>query len=113
MPWVNQSLCTGCGACVDECPVQAISLVNGVALIDDENCIRCGRCHDVCPEGGVRHDSERIPQEVEANMQWVEGLLSHFDTEQERAALLERLSKYFNMRMKVLEESVERLRSLQ
>ena len=67
MPWVNEEMCVGCGLCVAECPVDAISLQeNDTALINDDGCIRCGHCHDVCPQEAVRHDSEKIPIEVEA-----------------------------------------------
>ena len=112
MPWVNRSMCTGCGTCVAECPVGAISLEEDGARIDEGECVRCGKCHDVCPEEAVRHDGERIPQEVEANVEWVKGLMRHFDTEQERTALLERLGRHFNMKKKVLDETLGRLESL-
>jgi ferredoxin len=102
MPWVNREMCTGCGTCVEECPVGAMSLEeNAGAVINDEECIRCGKCHDVCPEEAVRHDSERIPQMVETNMQWAKKLMGKFETEKEKAALLERLTKYFKMQVKV------------
>ena len=65
MPWIKQDMCTGCSVCVNECPVGAIELTgDGFAEIDEAECIRCGRCHDVCPQEAVRHDGERIPQEV-------------------------------------------------
>ncbi|MFO7956562.1 MAG: 4Fe-4S binding protein, partial [Candidatus Brocadiia bacterium] len=63
MPWVSEEMCVGCGVCVEECPVDAIAMVDDVARINEEECIRCGHCHDVCPQEAVRHDSERIPQE--------------------------------------------------
>jgi len=78
MPWVNEGMCVGCGVCVEECPVEAITIPEETAVIDEEKCIRCGRCHDVCPEEAVRHDSERIPQEIEANLDWTSRLLEHF-----------------------------------
>ena len=112
MPWVNKEMCTGCGTCVEECPVGAMSLEENSAVIDVEECIRCGRCHDVCPEEAVRHDSERIPQEVKANIQWAEKLMGKFETEKEKAALLERLTRYFKMQIKVAQQTLEHLQIL-
>ncbi len=112
MPWVNKEMCTGCGTCVEECPVGAMSLEEDGALINEEECIRCGKCHDVCPEEAVRHDSERIPQMVKANMQWAERLMGKFETKEEKAALRERLTRYFKMQIKVAQQTLERLQAL-
>ena len=114
MPWVKQDLCTGCGTCVEECPVDAITLTeNDFAQIDEEHCVRCGTCHDVCPEEAVRHDSERIPQEIEANIQWVMKLMDHFGTGEEKKGLIGRMVRYFTKERKVAEQTIERLRSLE
>jgi ferredoxin len=113
MPWVNTDLCTGCGTCIESCPVGAISIQDhDGAVIDEQECIRCGRCHDICPEEAVRHDSERIPQRVEENMAWASKLLGHFDTETEKAALVERLRKFFTMQMKVIRKTLDRMEAL-
>jgi len=110
MPWINEDLCVGCGVCVDDCPVGAITLKeNQKAVIDEDGCIRCGRCHDVCPEEAVRHDSERIPQEVEANVEKTKGLLKHFETPQEQQAFLERMVRYFKKEQKVASLTIEKL----
>ena len=45
---VNKEECVGCGACVEECPVECISL-NDVAKVDEDECIECGACVEVCP----------------------------------------------------------------
>jgi len=58
MPWVNQNKCIGCGACVNICPVGAISMENGKAVIDQNKCIHCGKCLDICPQGAIRPNSE-------------------------------------------------------
>ena len=41
--------CISCGACADECPVDAISEGDGKYEIDPEKCIDCGTCAGVCP----------------------------------------------------------------
>ena len=112
MPWVKQEMCTGCSVCVDECPVGAMSVDDGKASIDEKNCIRCGRCHDVCPEEAVRHDSERIPQEIEANLQWTHQLLRHFNTAEEKQGLIERMKRYFAKEKKVAQQTIEHLDNL-
>ena len=112
MPWVKQEMCTGCGICVDECPVSAMSVDDGKASIDEKNCIRCGRCHDVCPEEAVRHDSERIPQEIETNLQWTHQLLRHFKTAEEKRGLIERMKRYFSKEKKIAQQTIERLDDL-
>lgn len=107
MPWIKQEMCTGCRICIQNCPVNAIVLnTNGVAEIDDEECIRCGRCHDVCPQEAVRHDSERIPQEVVENLRWVQRLLGNFQDSQEQSAFMERMVRFFNKEKKVNEQTL-------
>ncbi len=42
--------CNGCEACADHCPVRAITMYEGKALLDDSKCIGCGQCELKCPE---------------------------------------------------------------
>ncbi len=43
--------CISCGACVDACPVGAISEGDAKFVIDEDSCISCGACAGVCPVG--------------------------------------------------------------
>ena len=55
MPGVSISvtdLCTGCGVCVDSCFVNAITVVDGKAVISQE-CRGCGRCVESCPHDAL------------------------------------------------------------
>jgi len=47
--------CITCGddCCVDLCPENAISVVDGVVVIDQELCIGCKTCADTCPYGVI------------------------------------------------------------
>lgn len=57
-PHVKSDDCTACEACIQNCPVDAIALVDGKAKIDEAVCIGCGECITVCAYGavGVRWD---------------------------------------------------------
>ena len=46
---VNKDECTGCEACVAECPVECIAMTDGAALVDEASCIDCGACVSACP----------------------------------------------------------------
>ncbi len=46
---IDKGKCTGCEACVEECPSDAISMVDEKAEVDIEACIDCGVCVDACP----------------------------------------------------------------
>ncbi|MDD3621185.1 MAG: 4Fe-4S binding protein [Methanofollis sp.] len=51
---VDSDLCVGCETCVDECPVEAIAMEDGIAVIDNDLCTDCGTCVDVCPAEAIQ-----------------------------------------------------------
>ena len=59
---INESLCKGCGKCVDVCPVNAISLISAndpknpkrkKGQVDAEMCVGCGVCSSKCPASAI------------------------------------------------------------
>ncbi|HOC92846.1 MAG TPA: 4Fe-4S binding protein [bacterium] len=45
--------CVACGACMAECPVEAISEGDEIYKIDPETCTDCGSCVEVCPNDAI------------------------------------------------------------
>jgi len=58
MFYVDSNRCTGCGECADSCPQQAISIENGLAVINQDRCRQCGNCATVCPNNAI---GETVP----------------------------------------------------
>jgi len=54
---VDSSLCTGCNACSEACPFDAISMTadgaKPIALINNSVCKGCGMCAPVCPTDAI------------------------------------------------------------
>ena len=45
--------CVSCGACVDACPVGAITEGAAHYEIDADACLECGACAGTCPTGAI------------------------------------------------------------
>lgn len=56
--------CLGLGSCISVCKFGAISVVNGVAVIDEDKCTACGMCINKCP----KHIIKFVPKK---NKVWV------------------------------------------
>lgn len=53
-PQADPELCTGCGACVDQCPVSALSMSDDhLPQVDADVCIACFCCQEICPEKAI------------------------------------------------------------
>ncbi|MDD8012086.1 MAG: 4Fe-4S dicluster domain-containing protein [Acidobacteriota bacterium] len=62
LPVVDEAACTGCGTCIEACPVQALALVSAsdpkrpkkkIARLDREQCLGCGVCVAACPAKSI------------------------------------------------------------
>ncbi len=64
---VDASSCTGCGECIERCPLDALSAnegQNNIPTTDPERCIGCGVCVSTCPSDAIhliKKDGEFIP----------------------------------------------------
>jgi ferredoxin len=49
---LSEEKCNGCGACKDICPMEAIEIKDGKAVINDL-CVECGACVPQCPNNAL------------------------------------------------------------
>lgn len=49
---VDNDKCEGCGDCVEECPSEALEVVDSKVKVNDE-CIDCYACIEACPTNAL------------------------------------------------------------
>lgn len=52
--------CLGCGSCVKICPTGAITMEDGLAVVDPTACTGCGQCVHACPTGSAHHPAAPV-----------------------------------------------------
>jgi ferredoxin len=50
---VKSAECTGCGVCLEKCPMEAVRMAEDTAVIDEKKCIGCGVCAHQCPASAI------------------------------------------------------------
>ena len=113
MPWIDKDKCTGCGICIEKCPVGTIFMEDEKAIINMGKCIHCGTCHDVCHQEAVRHDGEKIPEDIKANVektrQFMEACAKYLGDAKEKNKCLARMIKHFTKENIVAVKTLEEL----
>jgi electron transport complex protein RnfB len=65
---IDGDSCTGCGECIDICPMDAIEDNDGISRVLNERCIGCGLCVNRCPVEAItmenREDRTEAPPET-------------------------------------------------
>ncbi len=61
---IDAEACAGCEVCLPYCPMRAIAMRDGVAVIDRDQCVECGVCYrmNVCPTGAIQWEELEWPR---------------------------------------------------
>lgn len=75
----TQQLCRNCGACVPECPAQALDTDSGGKVIwDPGKCIRCDHCISICLHHASPKiqmmDSRQVTEKIKENLPFIRGI---------------------------------------
>ena len=60
----DPELCNGCEVCLDRCPMDARSMLDGIAMVDLDRCIGCGLCVTTCEQNAIqlmKKEKETVP----------------------------------------------------
>ncbi len=50
---INTDECFGCGLCAEDCPLSAITMVDGLPRVNADACVGCGLCASNCPAEAI------------------------------------------------------------
>ncbi|KPK72630.1 hypothetical protein AMJ87_04150 [candidate division WOR_3 bacterium SM23_60] len=116
MPWIDDTRCNGCGTCVEECPVGVIKLHEEKAEIYMDGCIRCALCHDICPQEAVRHDSDKVGERIQTNVEKTRSNMAacatYLGNAEEEQKCLQRMIKHFMREKNIAEKTIVELQKL-
>ena len=61
--------CISCGACLERCPVNAITIEDASSRIDESRCIGCGLCVSSCPVDAISLQKRTIEPDIPETVQ--------------------------------------------
>ena len=94
---VIEHKCVGCEKCQEVCAYDAIDIVAGLAVIDEDKCTLCGACVDICPTALLKvGDAMR---RLEPLSEQVQPLFITVDTKRDTPEVLRDYAKYFHPAM--------------
>jgi uncharacterized Fe-S center protein len=70
-------LCSGCGTCVEACPLRAVFMGGGKSQIKYAECIGCNNCVDTCPESAIDLDWDKMEIFMEKMIEYAYGAVKN------------------------------------
>jgi len=108
---IDETLCTGCGKCIPNCPEGALQIIDGKArIVSDLFCDGLGACIGYCPEGAItieereaeKYDERKVMENViKQGENVIKAHLEHLKDHNQNEYLQEAISFLRERNMKV------------
>ncbi len=63
-PIIDENRCNTCGKCIEACPKDSITVIDGKITPIEGDCILCSHCYAVCPTGAISFDPAQLRKSV-------------------------------------------------
>lgn len=63
---IDGQRCVGCEQCIGVCPVDAIRMEDGIAVVDPSRCTGCGECLRTCPVEAISFPEGEVEAQAQA-----------------------------------------------
>jgi ferredoxin len=112
MPWVNKKKCVSCKKCIKKCPVDAIYMVKGKALIEESKCINCGKCIKICPVKAILKDREIVKFKTRANIKNTKDLLDNSKNKKAKKRLIKSQLRQLKREQEIIRGTMKELKRI-
>ncbi|MEZ5335845.1 MAG: 4Fe-4S binding protein [Methanolobus sp.] len=112
MPWVNKKKCVSCKKCVKKCPVDAIEMVKGKAIIEEDTCINCGKCIKICPVKAILKDKDMVKSGIESNLQGVKSSISGYKNSKAKKRLIKSQMRQLKRQQEIIRGTIQGLKRM-
>ncbi len=59
-PVIDENRCNACGKCIEVCPKDSITIIDGKIIHLTDDCILCSHCYAVCPMEAISFEPELL-----------------------------------------------------
>jgi Na+-translocating ferredoxin:NAD+ oxidoreductase subunit B len=95
---VDAESCIGCETCLDRCQMDALSMEDDHAVLNQDRCIGCGLCVSTCPSEAITLERKSEDERTAVPKNQMEAFaLRHKARQQAKADLDEKLSRHKNV----------------
>jgi ferredoxin len=112
MPWVNKKKCVSCKKCVKKCPVDAIEMVKGKALIEEDKCINCGKCIKICPVKAILKDKEIVKFKISENIKSAKNSLERSKNKSSKKRLIKSKLRQLKREQEIIRGTMKELKRI-